>query len=147
MKTAPIAVLLACSLLLGGCQKAFDAVMGDQVRGYLLAHPELLEEMAAKLQEKNLVQQAEDARKAISANRAALERDPRDVVFNPGGRITVVEFFDYRCGYCKTIAPEVAALVRDNPDVRLVLKEFPIFGGASDLAARTALTPAGRAGG
>lgn len=64
MKTAPIAVLLACSLLLGGCQKAFDAVMGDQVRGYLLAHPELLEEMAAKLQEKNLVQQAEDARKA-----------------------------------------------------------------------------------
>jgi len=147
MKTAPIAVLLACSLLLGGCQKAFDAVMGDQVRGYLLAHPELLEEMAAKLQEKNLVQQAEDASKAISANRAALERDPRDVVFNPGGRITVVEFFDYRCGYCKTIAPEVAALVRDNPDVRLVLKEFPIFGGASDLAARTALTPAGRAGG
>lgn len=147
MKSAPIAVLLAGGLLLGGCQKAFDAVMGEPVRGYLLAHPELLEEMAAKLQEKKLVQQSEDARKAIAANRAALERDPRDVVFNPGGRITVVEFFDYRCGYCKSIAPQVAALVRETPDVRLVLKEFPIFGGASDLAARTALTPAGRAGG
>ena len=147
MKFAPLAALLSCVLLVGGCQKAFDAVLGDPVRGYLLAHPELLEEMAAKLQEKKLAQQSDEARKAIAANRAALERDPRDVVFNPGGRITVVEFFDYRCGYCKTIAPDLAALVRENPDIRLVLKEFPIFGGASDLAARAALTPAGRAGG
>ena len=147
MKSAPLAALLSCALLLGGCQKAFDTVLGDPLRAYLLAHPELLEEMATKLQEKKLVQQSDEARKAIAANRAALERDPRDVVFNPGGKITVVEFFDYRCGYCKSIAPEVAALVRENPDIRLVLKEFPIFGGASDLAARAALTPAGRAGG
>lgn len=147
MKTTPIALALASTLALGGCQKVFDSVMGDQVRGYLLGHPELLEEMAGKLQEKKLVQQSEDARKAVAANRDALERDPRDVVINPGGKITVVEFFDYRCGYCKAVAPEVAALVRQNPDLRLVLKEFPIFGGASDLAARTALTPAGRAGG
>lgn len=147
MKAAPLAALLSCALLLGGCQKAFDVVLGDPLRAYLLAHPELLEEMATKLQEKKLVQQSEDARKAIASNRTALERDPRDVVFNPNGKITVVEFFDYRCGYCKNIAPEVAALVRDNPDIRLVLKEFPIFGGASDLAARVALTPAGRAGG
>ncbi|MFM8377039.1 MAG: DsbA family protein [Phenylobacterium sp.] len=147
MKSAPLAALLSCALLLGGCQKAFDTVLGDPLRAYLLAHPELLEEMATRLQEKKLAQQSDEARKAISANRAALERDPRDVVFNPNGKITVVEFFDYRCGYCKTIAPQVAGLVRENPDVRLVLKEFPIFGGASDLAARTALTPAGRAGG
>lgn len=147
MKTLPLAALLSCALLLGGCQKAFDAVMGDQVRGYLLEHPEILEEMAAKLQEKTLARQSDEARKAILTNRAALERDPRDVVINPGGKITVVEFFDYRCGYCKTIAPELAALVRENGDIRLVLKEFPIFGGASDLAARAALTPAGRAGG
>jgi len=147
MKLIPIVALVACSLMLTGCQKAFDAMFGDQIRGYLLAHPELLEEMATKLQEKTLAQQSEDARKAIAANRAALERDPRDVVFNPNGKITVVEFFDYRCGYCKTITPEVTALVRENPDIRLVLKEFPIFGGASDLAARVALTPAGRAAG
>lgn len=147
MKSAVIPVLLSCTLLLGGCQKAFDTLLGEPLRAYLLAHPELLEEMAGKLQEKKLVQQTDDARKAIAANRAALERDTRDVVFNPGGKVTVVEFFDYRCGYCKAIAPEVARLVRENPDVRLVLKEFPIFGGASDLAARAALTPAGRAGG
>jgi len=147
MKLIPIAALVACSLMLTGCQKAFDAMFGDQIRGYLLAHPELLEEMATKLQEKTLAQQSEDARKAIAANRAALERDPRDVVFNPNGKITVVEFFDYRSGYCKTITPQLTALVRENPDIRLVLKEFPIFGGASDLAARVALTPAGRAAG
>ena len=147
MKAAALAIALAAALALGGCQKAFDAVLGPPVRGYLLEHPELLEDMAGKLQEKKIAQQSEDARKAVAENRKALERDPRDVVINPGGKITVVEFFDYRCGYCKTIAPEVAALVRGNKDIRLVLKEFPIFGGASDLAARTALTPGGRAGG
>lgn len=122
-------------------------VLGDSVRSYLLSNPEILEEMATRLQEKQLAQQSDDARKAIAANRAALERDPRDVVINPGGKITVVEFYDYRCGYCKTIAPELAELVQENKDIRLVLKEFPIFGGASDLAARAALTPAGRAAG
>lgn len=147
MKAAAPALALAAALALGGCQKAFDAVLGPPVRGYLLEHPELLEEMAGKLQEQKIAQQSEDARKSVAENRKALERDPRDVVINPGGKITVVEFFDYRCGYCKTIAPEVAALVRGNKDIRLVLKEFPIFGGASDLAARTALTPGGRAGG
>lgn len=147
MKSAPLAVMIASALLLGGCQKAFNAVLGEPVRAYLLEHPELLEEMASRLQEKKLAQQTDEARKAIVAHRTALEKDPRDVVINPAGRITVVEFFDYRCGYCKTIAGEVSALVRENPDVRLVLKEFPIFGGASDLAARAALTPAGRAAG
>lgn len=147
MRKAVLAAVLYCSVLLGGCQKAFDMVLGDSVRSYLLSNPEILEEMATRLQEKQLAQQSDDARKAIAANRAALERDPRDVVINPGGKITVVEFYDYRCGYCKTIAPELAELVQENKDIRLVLKEFPIFGGASDLAARAALTPAGRAAG
>ena len=147
MRNAVLAAVRSCSVLLGGCQKAFDMVLGDSVRSYLLSNPEILEEMATRLQEKQLAQQSDDARKAIAANRAALERDPRDVVINPGGKITVVEFYDYRCGYCKTIAPELAELVQENKDIRLVLKEFPIFGGASDLAARAALTPAGRAAG
>ena len=142
MKAAAPALALAAAVALGGCQKAFDAVLGPPVRGYLLEHPELLEEMAGKLQEQKIAQQSEDARKSVAENRKALERDPRDVVINPDGKITVVEFYDYRCGYCKTIAPEVADLVRSNKDIRLVLKEFPIFGGASDLAARTAAATA-----
>ena len=139
MRKAVLAAVLSCSVLLGGCQKAFDMVLGDSVRSYLLSNPEILEEMATRLQEKQLAQQSDDARKAIAANRAALERDPRDVVINPGGKITVVEFYDYRCGYCKTIAPELAELVQENKDIRLVLKEFPIFGGDSDYAAMAAI--------
>ncbi len=66
---------------------------------------------------------------------------------NPNGKITVVEFFDYRCGYCKASAPSVVKLVQDNPDVRFVFKEFPIFGGPSDLAAKVALTTPAKAKG
>ena len=59
----------------------------------------------------------------------------------------MVEFFDYRCGYCKLAAPEVIKLIAQNPDVRFVFKEFPIFGEVSDTAAKIALTPAGKAKG
>jgi protein-disulfide isomerase len=59
----------------------------------------------------------------------------------------VVEFFDYRCGYCKLVAPEVVKLIKENPDVRFVFKEFPIFGEVSETAARIALTPEGKAKG
>jgi protein-disulfide isomerase len=68
-------------------------------------------------------------------------------VANPGGKITVVEFFDYRCGYCKLAAPEVVKIIHDNPDIRFVFKEFPIFGEVSDTTAKIALTPQGKAKG
>ncbi|MDB5442755.1 MAG: protein-disulfide isomerase, partial [Phenylobacterium sp.] len=82
---------------------------------------------------------------AISKFRSQLERDPRDIVINPKGKVTVVEFFDYRCGYCKLAAPEVVKLIEQNPDIRFVFKQFPIFGEVSDTAAKVALTPAGKA--
>jgi protein-disulfide isomerase len=84
---------------------------------------------------------------AIGKFRGQLERDPRDFVANPSGRLTVVEFFDYRCGYCKLAAPEVVKLIGENPDVRFVFKEFPIFGEVSDTAAKVALTRQGKAKG
>jgi protein-disulfide isomerase len=59
----------------------------------------------------------------------------------------VVEFFDYRCGYCKLAAPQVVSLIQQNPDVRFVFKEFPIFGEVSDTAAKVALTPEAKAKG
>ena len=66
---------------------------------------------------------------------------------NPGGKVTVVEFFDYRCGYCKLAAPQVVSLIQQNPDVRFVFKEFPIFGEVSDTAAKVALTGEAKAKG
>lgn len=131
---------LTVALALTGCQKADDAAFGQKVRGYLLEHPEVLQEVADKLREKEKLAALKASAGAIQKHRAQLERDPRDFVANPGGKVTVVEFFDYRCGYCKTTAPEVVKLIRDNPDVRFVFKELPIFGEVSDTAARIAVS-------
>lgn len=148
MKTPFRAVLaLAAILALSGCQKTADAAFGQKVRAYLLEHPEVIEEAVQKLQEKKIADAANIAKAGMVKHREALERDPRDFVANPNGKITVVEFFDYRCGYCKTSAPEILKIIRDNPDVRFVFKEFPIFGGESTLAAQVALSPAGKAKG
>jgi protein-disulfide isomerase len=113
-----------------------DKAFGDKVRAYLLAHPEVLMEVSAKLQEKEAAATQAKAQGAIAAHRQAIERDPRDFVANPGGSVTVTEFFDYRCGYCKLAAPEVLKLIAANPDVRFVFKEFVIFGRESEDAAR-----------
>ena len=143
----PAALALAAGLALSGCQKTEDAAFGQKVRTYLLAHPEVLEEAFDKLQENKRLAAIKASTGAINKYRAQLERDPRDFVANPGGKLTVVEFFDYRCGYCKLAAPEVVKLIAENPDVRFVFKEFPIFGEVSDTAARIALTPQGKAKG
>jgi protein-disulfide isomerase len=144
MLLAPLA-----ALLLAACNPsaATDDAFGKKVRAYLLENPEVLEEVAEKLNEKKQQAALKASTAALSKHRAALEQDPRDLVANPQGRITVVEFYDYRCGYCKVVAPEVVKLIQENPDVRFVFKEFPIFGQVSDTAARVALTPAAKSKG
>ena len=116
-----------------------DKAFGDKVRAYLLTHPEVLIEVSQKLEEKQTAAAAGKAASALKSHRQALERDPRDFVANPNGKVTVTEFFDFRCGYCKLAAPEVIKLIHDNPDVRFVFKDFVIFGPASETAARAAL--------
>jgi protein-disulfide isomerase len=145
MNLAPAAVALAAALALSGCQKADDAAFGQRVHAYLMAHPEVIQEAVRKLQENEQVAAAKASNEALKKYRTELERDPRDAVINPNGKVTVVEFFDYRCGYCKLAAPEVVKLIQQNPDVRFVFKEFPIFGEVSDTAAKVALTSAGKA--
>lgn len=127
-----LAALLALGL--AACEPASDAAFGAKVRAYLLEHPEVLQEAYEKLQEKQQAEALKAAAAALKENRKALERDPRDHVINPNGKVTVVEFLDYNCGYCKLISPEVMALARD-PEVRLVLKDMTIFGAASEYAA------------
>ncbi len=134
-------------LALAGCQKAGDAAFDQRVHAYLMAHPEVIREAALKLAENDRLAAAKATRASMDKYRAQLERDPRDFVANPNGSITVVEFFDYRCGYCKAAAPEVVKLIAENPDVRFVFKEFPIFHQVSDSAAQAVLTPQGKAKG
>jgi protein-disulfide isomerase len=141
--SAAAAAVLSC-FALAGCQKADDAVFGQRVHAYLMAHPEVIREAANKLQENEQLAAAKASTEAIGKYRTQLERDPRDIVINPNGKVTVVEFFDYRCGYCKLAAPEVVKLVQQNPDIRFVFKQFPIFGEVSDTAAKIALTPAAK---
>ena len=135
------------ALALSACQKVDDAAFGQRVHGYLMAHPEVIREAAEKLNENERLAAQKASTDAIDKYRGQLERDPRDFVANPDGKITVVEFFDYRCGYCKLAAPEVVKLINENPDVRFVFKEFPIFGEVSDTAAKMALTPEGKSKG
>jgi protein-disulfide isomerase len=133
-----VSALAAGALALSGCNKT-DQSFDDKVHAYLLAHPEVVQEALDKLQ-------ANQTAKAINDNRAAIERDARDFVANPNGKVTVTEFYDYRCPHCINAAPAVVALIQANPDVRFVFKEFPIFGAASDRAALGAIAVK-RAGG
>ena len=135
LKRLPVILALAAAALTGGCKPQVSA---QQVRAYLVSHPEMIEEAAnaygAKQQEKALA----GLKAAVATHRTAIDRDPLDFVANPNGKVTVVEFFDFRCGYCKQIAPEVVKLIAANPDVRFVFKDFPIFGAESIEAAAIA---------
>jgi protein-disulfide isomerase len=142
------AAALGAAVALAGCQqKNPDAAFGEKVRAYLLEHPEVIEEAVVKLRQNQMLEQAKASASEVAKHRRALEADPRDLVINPNGNYTVVEFFDYRCGYCKVVAPEMVKLIAENRDVRFVFKEFPIFGEVSDTAARMALTTEGKAKG
>jgi protein-disulfide isomerase len=131
-------VLIAAAFALAGCGES-DAAFGDRVHAYLLSHPEVIQEAVAKLQAKQQAQAATDAKALIEQHRQAIEHDPRDFVANPGGKITMTEFYDYRCAHCINIAPSVLALIQSDPDLRVVFKEFPIFGEASERGAVAAL--------
>ena len=93
-----------------------------------------------------ILEAQEDARKAdqsvalLSSRRDVLERDPNaPVLGNVDGDVTIVEFFDYNCPYCKRVKPEIQALMAADPDIRLVYREWPILGEGSVFAARAAL--------
>ena len=115
-----------------------DEAFGRKVRAYLLAHPEVIAEAITNLKAKQEVEAATAARKAIADNRAQLEKAPGDPSIGTGP-VTVVEFFDYRCTYCKAAAPRIPDMVMQNRSIRLVFKEFPILTEISEHAARAAL--------
>ena len=139
MRLTILLLAAAASLTMAGCSRAEDAAFGQKVRAYLLEHPEVIEEAVQKLQENRQAEGVSKTRAALDKNRQALERDPRDFVANPTGKITVTQFYDYRCPHCINAAPTVLSMIQRNPDVRFVFKEMPIFGDLSEHAARTAI--------
>jgi protein-disulfide isomerase len=128
-----------------GCsQSSSDPAFGAKVRAYLMAHPEVVEEALTKLEANKEAKAAQSASIGILRSKQGLEHDARDFVANPNGRITVVEFFDYKCPYCKTSADAVIKMIHDNPDVRFVFKEFPILSDTSNHAATYQLEAKGQ---
>ncbi|HWT30566.1 MAG TPA: thioredoxin domain-containing protein, partial [Propylenella sp.] len=107
------------------------------VRDYLLAHPEVIEEAITLLRAKREQEALAAQGKAIQENSAAIfDSKNQAVLGNPDGKITLVEFFDYNCGYCKRAVSDMNALLAANPDLRIVMKEFPILSESSVEAAR-----------
>ena len=107
----------------------------------------MLIEAQQVLRDRQAAREAEQERRAIERHRDALIADPEaPVAGNPEGAITLVEFFDYRCGYCKRVKPTLETLLAENDDLRLVYKEFPILGPESTLAARAALAARAQGG-
>lgn len=114
--------------------------LGDIIKDYLLKNPEVLMDMQAALEAKLEKEQSEKLAKFMSENAKAIYRNPQSpVAGDPNGDITVVEFFDYNCGYCKRGLPEVKKLIEGDKKVRFVFKELPILSKGSEEAARGAL--------
>ncbi len=110
------------------------------VHDYLLAHPEVLQEAMSELEKRQTAAQAEKYKVAVKEHAQKLFSSPNQVTLgNPNGNVTFVEFFDYNCGYCKRAMDDMLTLLKDDPKLKVVLKEFPVLGPGSLEAARVAV--------
>jgi protein-disulfide isomerase len=142
-----LALGLAAAPQAGSAQDAqppFDATQSEAiealVRQYILEHPEVVVEALQRYEQQQQAAEAERQAAAIVALADQLTADPRDpVIGNPDGDVTLVEFFDYRCGFCKRMTGVLTQLVDEDPNLRVVMKEFPILSRESGQAARAAL--------
>lgn len=147
MKFAPLAA--AALIGLSAPAMAFDlkamsadekAAFGEAVRGYLLEHPEVLTEAINVLNQRQAATEAETDKGLVKANASDIFDDKVSYVGgNPAGDITVVEFIDYKCGYCKKAHSEVKDLVAKDGNIRYIVKEFPILSEESVIASRFAI--------
>jgi protein-disulfide isomerase len=114
--------------------------LGAIIRDYLVNHPEVLQEAMAELEKRQTLAEAEKNKAAVKSNAQALfDSSHQVVVGNPQGDVTLVEFFDYNCGYCKRALADMMELMKDDGKLRVVLKEFPVLGPGSVEAAQVAI--------
>jgi protein-disulfide isomerase len=142
LRHALIVLALVCAGILPvAAQQAMTREQIEEiVREYLVNNPEVIVQAIEALEARHKAAQQADQREALAAHQEQLLRD-RDapVMGNPSGDVTLVEFFDYRCPYCKQVVPALTQLLKDDRNLRLVLKELPILGPDSVVAARAAL--------
>lgn len=117
------------------------AAFRAEVRAYLLDNPEVLMEAIGVLEEREMAARADVDSQLARANAEALFEDGHSWIGgNPDGDITIVEFIDYRCGFCRQAFPEVESLLETDGNIRLIIKEFPILGEQSVLASQFAIS-------
>ncbi len=149
-----LALLLAGFLTLSPPSQAQQSVPGEftpeQVQGmehiirqYLLENPEVVVDALNTIRQRQRLAQEKQQQQAVQAHIAALKDDADSpVIGNEDGDVVIVEFFDYRCGYCRRVVKDLKNLVEEDGNIRLVMKEFPILGPASMRAAQAALAAA-----
>jgi protein-disulfide isomerase len=110
------------------------------IKEYIVSHPEVLQEAMAELDKRQAAAEAEKAKVAIKKNEEAIFSSAHQVTIgNPQGDVTLVEFFDYNCGYCKRALSDLMDLMKNDSKLKVVLKEFPVLGPGSEEAARVAV--------
>jgi protein-disulfide isomerase len=139
-----LAVCLLTANRLSAAENSFSATQRSEIESivhdYLLRNPELMQEVLAELEKHQSAAEAAKAKAAVKNNATLLFNSPRHVVLgNPQGDVTLVEFFDYNCGYCKRALSDLVNLIKEDPKLRVVLKEFPVLGHGSVEAAQVAL--------
>jgi protein-disulfide isomerase len=146
--SASRAVVFAAAVSLTGAMTGFASAQSFSpeqrreietiMRNYLLSNPQVLQEVMSELEKQQAAAEGAKARAAVKQHAATLFNSPRQVVLgNPQGDVTMVEFFDYNCGYCKRALADMMDLLKD-PKLRIVLKEFPVLGQGSVEAAQVA---------
>jgi protein-disulfide isomerase len=112
-----------------------DAAIDQSIRDFLARHPEVVVEAQQKYAQIQADKEALEAKSAVAENRSKLISDPSSpIVGNPDGKITLVEFFDYNCGYCRKAHEDMLTVQKNNPDMKIVLQPFPILGPDSTAA-------------
>jgi protein-disulfide isomerase len=147
LRIRPFAALIAFALALPVTASAQTPAftpdqrkeIGTIIREYLLTNPELLKEVIAEMEKREALADAEKHRAAVANNADMIYSSPRQVTLgNPQGDVTVVEFFDYNCGFCKKAMDDMLTLMKGDPKIKFVLKEFPVLGEGSTQAAQVA---------
>jgi protein-disulfide isomerase len=132
-----------CGMPAASAQSFSDSQRGDIetiVRNYLIAHPEVLEEAMAELSKRQATAEAEKHEAGIASNAEKIFNSPRGVTLgNKDGDVSFVEFFDYNCGYCKRAMADMLDLMKTDPKLKIVLKEFPVLSEGSVEAAKVAV--------
>jgi protein-disulfide isomerase len=140
---ALLALALCGAPIAASAQSFSDGQRGEIekiVKDYLLAHPEVLEEVSAELSKRQAAAEAEKHEATVSENAQAIFNSPRGVTLgNKDGDVNFVEFFDYNCGYCKRAMSDMIDLMKSDSKLKVVLKEFPVLGPGSVEAAQVAV--------